>query len=262
MASDLVFEIGTEEIPARFMSPALEQMSSLAEQLLRENRLSYQKVSSYGTPRRLALYVSGLAAQQGELVQEIKGPPLKAAYGTDGQPTRAAQGFARNQGVKVEELVTRHFKGGDYVYALKKEGGRPTPEVLPELLLHIVNSIYFPRPMRWGSLEMRFARPIRWLLALYGEEVIPLELASLKAGQETYGHRFLAPGPYRVTNAGAYFKVLEENYVLVDQQRRRRLIWEQITALAQREGGRVKEDVELLEEITFLLEYPTALTGY
>lgn len=262
MARDLVFEIGTEEIPARYMPPALQQMSSLAEQFLQEHRLTYQKVSSYGTPRRLVLYVNGLAQQQGELVEEIKGPPLKAAYNADGQPTKAALGFARNQGVKVEELVTRHFKGGEYVFALKKEGGRPTREILPELLLHIVNNLNFPRPMRWGNLEMRFARPVRWLLALFGEEVIPLELAGLKAGADTYGHRFLSPGPHRVASAADYFKVLEDNYVVVDQQRRRRLIWEQITALAQREGGRVKEDDELLEEITYLLEYPTALTGY
>jgi len=262
MDRDLVFEIGTEEIPARFMSPALEQMANLAEQLLQDSRLQYQKVNSYGTPRRLVLYITSLAPEQGELVQEIKGPPVKAAYTADGQPTRAVQGFARNQGVKVEELVTRHHKGGKYVFALKKESGRPTREILPELLLNIVNRLTFPRPMRWGNLEMRFARPVRWILALFGEEVVPLELAGLTAGRQTYGHRFLSPGPHVVPNAAAYFRVLEENYVLVDQHRRRRLIWEQVTSLAAREGGRVEEDPELLEEITYLLEYPTSLTGY
>lgn len=262
MVRDLVFEIGTEEIPARFMPSALEQICGLAEQLLQENRLLYEKINSYGTPRRLTLYVTGLAQQQGQLVQEIKGPPLKAAYTADGQPTRAAQGFARSQGVKVEELVTRHYKGGEYVYALKRETGRPTGEILPGLLFNIANSLNFPRPMRWGNLEVRFARPIRWVLALYGEEVVNLELAGLAAGRETYGHRFLAPGSHTLTDATAYFKVLEENYVLVDQHRRRRLIWEQVTSLAAREGGRLEEDPDLLEEITYLLEYPTGLTGY
>ncbi|APC07725.1 glycine--tRNA ligase subunit beta [Neomoorella thermoacetica] len=262
MARDLIFEIGTEEIPARFMNPALEQMAAVASQLLQEYRLPCQKVATYGTPRRLALYLTALAENQEELVQEIKGPPVKAAYTADGQPTKAALGFARSMGVAVEELVTREYNGGQYVFAIKREQGRPAVTVLPELLLAVVNALSFPKPMRWGSLEIRFARPIRWLLALFGSEVIPVELAGLTASNQTYGHRFLAPGPHQVPTASAYFQVLEENYVLVDQHRRRQLIWEQITGLASREGGRVEKDPELLEEITYLLEYPTALAGH
>lgn len=261
MARDLIFEIGTEEIPARFMNPALEQMAAAAGRLLQEYRLPCQKVATYGTPRRLALYLTALAENQEELVQEIKGPPVKAAFNDDGQPTKAALGFARSTGVAVEELVTREYNGGQYVFAVKREQGRPAVAVLPELLLAVVNALSFPKPMRWGSLEMRFARPIRWLLALFGSEVIPVELAGLTATNRTYGHRFLAPGPHELPTASAYFRVLEENYVLVDQHRRRQLIWEQITALANREGGRVEKDPELLEEITYLLEYPTALAG-
>lgn len=261
MARDLVFEIGTEEIPARFMPGALEQMATLAGQLLEEYRLKYQQVTTYGTPRRLALYISGLAEEQEELVQEIKGPPVKVAFTADGQPTKSALGFARNNGVKVEELVTRKINGGEYVFAVKKEAGRPALEVLPDLLLAVVDGLSFPKPMRWGSLDMRFARPIRWVLALFGEEVVPLELAGLASGRLTYGHRFLAPGPHEVPAAPAYLQVLEKNYVLADQHRRRRLIWEQVTQLAAREGGRVEEDPDLLEEINYLLEYPTALTG-
>ncbi|MGI9860801.1 glycine--tRNA ligase subunit beta [Moorella naiadis] len=262
MARDLIFEIGTEEIPARFMNPALEQMAVAAGRLLQENRLTCQKVAAYGTPRRLALYLTALAEEQEELVQEIKGPPVKVAFTGDGQPTKAALGFARSAGVGVDQLVTRSYNGGEYVFAVKREAGRPALAVLPELLLAVVLALNFPKPMRWGSLEMRFARPIRWLLALFGSQVIPLELAGLTAGNRTYGHRFLAPGPHRVATAGDYFRVLEDNYVLVDQHRRRQLIWEQVTSLAAREGGRVERDPELLEEITYLLEYPTALAGH
>jgi len=262
MARDLIFEIGTEEIPARFMNQALEQMATVAGQLLKEHRLPCQKVAAYGTPRRLALYITTLAEEQEELVQEIKGPPVKAAFTAGGQPTKAALGFARSAGVAVAELITRQYNGGEYVFAVKREPGRPALAVLPELLLAVVNALTFPKPMRWGSLEMRFARPIRWVLALFGSQVIPLELAGLAAGNRTFGHRFLAPGPHQLATAGDYFRVLEASYVLVDQHRRRQLIWEQITSLAAREGGRVEKDPELLEEITHLLEYPTALAGH
>lgn len=261
MSRDLIFEIGTEEIPARFMPGALEQMADLAAGVFEEYRLKYDRVATYGTPRRLALYISNLAEIQEERVQEIKGPPVKVAFDADGRPTKAALGFARNNGVAVDELVTRSINGGEYVFAVKKEAGRPALEVLPDLLLNIVNGLSFPKPMRWGTLDMRFARPIRWVLALFGEDVVPVEVAGLKAGRLTYGHRFLSPGPHEVPEAGAYFAILEQNFVLVDQERRRRLIWEQVTRLAAREGGRVEEDPDLLEEINYLLEYPTALAG-
>ncbi|MBC7325365.1 MAG: glycine--tRNA ligase subunit beta, partial [Moorella sp. (in: Bacteria)] len=190
MPRDLVFEIGTEEIPARFLPGALEQMEALAGELLAEHRLRYRQVAAYGTPRRLALYITALAEEQEELVLEIKGPPVKVAFTPDGQPTKAALGFARNNGVPVEELVTRTHNGGEYVFAVKKETGRPALAVLPGLLTAVATRLTFPKPMRWGFLEMRFARPIRWLLALFGEEVVPLELAGLRAGRLTYGHRF------------------------------------------------------------------------
>lgn len=262
MTRDLILEIGTEEIPARFMPGALEQMTALAGQLLQDYRLACRQVKAYGTPRRLALYFTALAEAQEDLVQEIKGPPVKAAFTGDGEPTKAALGFARNNGVAVADLVTREYNGGEYIFAVKKEAGQAAVTVLPQLLTAIITGLNFPKPMRWGSLEMRFARPIRWLLALFGEELIPLEVAGIASGRLTYGHRFLAPGPHQVPVASDYLQVLEQNYVLADQNRRRRLIWEQMTALAAREGGRLKEDPDLLEEINYLLEYPTALTGH
>ncbi|GFN22502.1 glycine--tRNA ligase subunit beta [Thermanaeromonas sp. C210] len=261
MRRDLLLEIGTEEMPARVLPSVLTQLGDLAGRLFKEERLTYQDVAVYGTPRRLVLYVSGLAETQEELIREIKGPPVRAAFTADGQPTRAALGFAQNQGVAVEELVTRTLPGGEYVFALKKEAGRPALEALPGILIKMIQGLSFPRPMRWGDLELKFIRPIRWLLALFGPDVVPLNLEGLKADRLTYGHRFLAPGPHLVTAPEAYFKVLEENYVIVDHRLRRRLIWEQVENLAHREGGRVKDDPELLEEITFLVEYPTAVCG-
>jgi len=258
---DFLLEIGTEEMPARVLPSVLVQMEELAGRLLREERLTYQDAAVYGTPRRLVLYVSGLAETQEELVREIKGPPVRAAFTADGRPTRAALGFAQNQGVAVEELVTRTLPGGDYVFAVKREAGRPALEALPGILAKLIGGLSFPRPMRWGDLELKFIRPIRWLLALFGTHVVPFELEGLKADRLTYGHRFLAPGPHPVPAPEVYFKVLEENYVIVDHRLRRRLIWEQVENLAYREGGRVKEDPELLEEINFLVEYPTAVCG-
>ncbi|SMB93012.1 glycyl-tRNA synthetase beta chain [Thermanaeromonas toyohensis ToBE] len=261
MARDFILEIGTEEMPARVIPSTLEQLEELASNLFREERLVYQNLVAYATPRRLVLYVTGLAEEQEELVKEVKGPPVRTAFTPEGQPTRAALGFAQSQGVAVEELVIRSLPGGDYVFAIKKEVGRPTLEALPGILTKLVEGLNFPRPMRWGDLDWRFIRPVRWLLALFGSEVVPWELAGLKADRFTYGHRFLAPGPHPVPSPQAYFQVLEKNYVIVDHRRRRQLIWQQVQNLAQEANGRVEEDPELLEEITFLVEYPTALLG-
>lgn len=248
-------------MPARILPSTLEQMEELTARLLHEERLSYHGLTAFATPRRLALYITELAEVQQELVREIKGPPAKAAFDAEGKPTRAALGFAENQGVKVDELEVRQLPAGAYVFAVKREAGRPTLSALPAILKRVVEELAFPRPMRWGDLEIRFIRPIRWLLALFGAEVVPLELAGLKADRFTYGHRFLAPGPHRVDLPQDYFRVLEQNYVIADHRRRRQMVWEKVVNLAREEGGIIQEDPELLEEITFLVEYPAAVCG-
>lgn len=248
-------------MPARIIPSTLAQLEELAASRLSEARLSYQSLAVYGTPRRLTLYVSGLAEEQKELVREIKGPPARVAFDPDGKPTRAALGFAENQGVSVDQLEIRKLSAGDYVFAVKREAGRPTLDALPEILPKIIEDLSFPRPMRWGDLEIRFIRPIRWLLALFGPDIVPVELAGLKADRFTYGHRFLAPGPHLVELPQDYFRVLEQNYVIADHRRRRQLVWEEVTSLARKESGMVQDDPELLEEITFLVEYPTAVCG-
>lgn len=194
MAKDLLFEIGTEEIPARFMGPALKQMRELAEAGFNEHRLDFSKINVYGTPRRLALMVQELAETQADLAQEVKGPSEKAAFDADGNPTKAVLGFARGQGVDIKELRIKETPQGKYVFATKKSMGQPAETVLPGILLNIVHKLYFPKPMRWGDLEMKFARPIRWMVALFGNEVLDVEIEGLKAGRESQSHRFLGEG--------------------------------------------------------------------
>lgn len=243
------------------MEATLSQLKKITEEKLAEERLVFKEVSTYGTPRRLALYVTGLEEKQEDLVEEVKGPSQRVAFDEEGRPTKAAKGFARSQGVAVEELVVKETRGGAYVYAIKKKEGIPTIQVLPSLLPQLIRGLSFPKPMRWGNGEMRFARPIRWLVALYGEEVVGFSLAGLVADRLTRGHRFLCPEPIVLKQPADYFSELEKGFVIVDQNRRRQMIWEQVQNLAEEIGGRVEPDEELLEEVTYLVEYPTALVG-
>lgn len=263
MAADLVLEIGTEEIPARFLPPALAELAEKGRALLAEYRLDYADLAAYGTPRRLTLYVRDLAGDQAPLVQEIKGPPKKAAFDIDGAPTKAALGFARSRGVAVEDLVTRAAGHVEYVYAVREEAGRPAAEILAEFGPRLIGALTFPRPMRWGDQDFRFVRPIRWLLCVHGTQVVEFTVAGVRSGTHTRGHRFLSPGRLPVTSASAYLGLLEKNFVIVDPARRRELVWAQVraAAAAAAAGGTVADDPELLAEVADLLEYPCAFCG-
>ncbi len=261
MARDLLFEIGIEEIPARFMEPALKQLRELTQAALAQAGLAYEDMQTYGTPRRIALLIENLAEMQPDSQTESKGPALKAAYGPDGAPSKALLGFCRGQGIDPEQVLQKEIKGVQYVYAVKEVKGRPTAELLPAMLEEIVHKLYFPKPMRWGSQEMRFARPIRWLVLLFGTEVLPLEIAGVKAGRVTRGHRFLGSGQAEIKEPAAYLMTLQNEYVIADQNLRREKIWTQIQAVAKVAGGMVKPDEELLSELVYILEYPTALLG-
>ncbi|HAA89127.1 MAG: Glycine--tRNA ligase beta subunit [Thermoanaerobacterales bacterium 50_218] len=258
---DFLLEIGTEEIPARFMESALTQLQQLSEQMLAENRIGYGKLKVYGTPRRLTLYVWEIEQQQAELVEEVKGPPKRAAFDEKGNPTKAALGFARSHGVDVADLVVRETPSGEYVFARKVLSGRPTMKVLSESLPGLITSLSFPRPMRWGTGELRFARPIRWLLALLGEEVVDFQLDGLRSDRKSYGLRFFAPEPIVIQRPEEYFQKLRQGYVIVDQEQRKKMIWEAAQETAAKVGGRVHPNEELLEEITYLLEYPVPVCG-
>lgn len=261
MARDLLLEIGTEEIPARFMTPALAELEKQAADLFAKERLTGLSFTALGTPRRIALYVQGLGERQEDLAEEIKGPPAKAAFDSEGKPTKAAEGFARSQGISVEELVTKELAGNTYVFALRSQKGQATKDILPVLLPQLIKSLSFPKPMRWGNNDTRFARPIRWLVALYGNDIIEFSYAGVASGRVSRGHRFLSSGDISIPGAADYVRSLEQGYVIVDQNLRKEMIWSQVEEIAAGQGGTVKPDADLLEEVTFLLEYPTALCG-
>jgi len=260
---NLILEIGTEEIPARFCAPALEQLKENAEKALAEARLDYEVADVFGTPRRLVLYVRNLALMQRDVEVEVKGPPRKAAFDAAGNPTVAAQKFAAGQGVAVADLEVRaDEKGGEYVYARKRILGEPAEKVLPPLLAGLVTSIHWPKAMRWADREIRYARPIKWILAMLGEERVPFSVDGIETVTTTRGHRVLGPAePIPVKNADDYFAKVAAGYVMVDQGVRKQVIWQQVTAEAARIGGHVRRDEALLDEVTWLVEQPTAFAG-
>jgi glycyl-tRNA synthetase beta chain len=203
---DYLLEIGVEEMPARFLDPALDELKEKSTAVLKEQRLSFNRIETYGTPRRLTLFVEGLAVSQASLEMEVKGPAVKVAYKSDGTPSRAAEGFARGQGVTVADLVKKPVGHVEYVFAFRREAGRPAREVLPEIAATLIAGLHFPKPMRWGDLEVRFARPIRWIVSLFGSEIVEFEFAGQKAGRVTYGHRFLSKEPVILSTSMEYFE--------------------------------------------------------
>ncbi|MHB1650968.1 MAG: glycine--tRNA ligase subunit beta [Desulfitobacteriaceae bacterium] len=261
MAEDFLLEIGLEEIPAKFAPMALAQLEEQADRKLTELRLDHEGLQVYSTPRRLTLLVKGLAEKQRDLQAEVKGPAVKAAFDSEGKPTKAAQGFARGQGAKVEDLFVQEVNGIPYVFARKSEVGLPTGELLPQLCIDLITSLHFPKPMRWGDLDFRFARPIRWLAAMFGRKIVPFQFVGLESGRLSRGHRTLSEGTVELTESGAYLEALKKAYVIADPKARRLNIWKQIQDLAAQVGGQVLEDEELLTEVVNLVEYPTALLG-
>lgn len=283
----LLFEIGTEEIPAKFMPGILKQLKELAAAKMQELRIPFEDITVYGTPRRMAFIAGGVAETQADVVVEAKGPSVKIAY-VSGAPSKAAQGFARGQGVDVKDLVVRD----NYVYAVKHLAGQPVVELLPGLLMDILTSLTFPKTMRWADYDFRFVRPIRWMVALFGDQIIPVEICGVKSGKFSMGHRFMqqslkaaaesqgllsaalskvgnkvysalagVKGAVEIPSAGDYKKVMYDNFVMVDQDERRALILQQIKDLAAQNGGEAEINEDLLEEVNYLVEWPTALCG-
>ena len=257
MSDLLLLEIGTEEIPARFLPNINNQIQELANSKLKANNIPYNSLKVYSTPRRMTLLVDGLAAHQPDSMLEAKGPALNIAKTADGEYSKAAQGFARSQKVELTDLIERD----GYIYASKKLIGRPVIELLPELLSEIIHGLNFPKNMRWGHYETRFVRPIHWIVALLNDQVIPVEITDIHSSNFTYGHRFLSQGKIVLAHANEYTKKLREHFVIVDQDERRNIIVEQIKATAVANNATPKIDQELLEEVIYLVEYPTALCG-
>ena len=257
MAKDLLFEIGAEEIPAGFMPHILGQLKQLAETKLNDAHLPFESIATYGTPRRLALIVKGLADTSAEISERHKGPSASIAYDADGNPTKAAIGFARGKGLDVADLVVED----GYIYAETKTAGVPAKDIVTDMLPQLITGLNFPKSMHWGNLDAKFVRPVRWLVALLDEEVIPVEFATVKSGNVTRGHRFLGADEITIKNAASYVDTLKENFVMVDQDARRELISKQLHDIADSKNASIVWDDDLLEEINYLVEWPTALCG-
>jgi len=259
--STFLLEIGCEEIPAHFMSDALAQLKQKGRDLLQQYRLSHDDVRVYGTPRRLAFLAKGISQRQSDAEQKVKGPAKKAAYDAEGQPTKALLGFMRSQGVDIDDLTIEELNGVPYVYAHKIERGLPAMDVLSKLAPQLIMSLNFPKSMRWGDKEIRFVRPIRWIAALLDNEVVPFDIDGIHSGRCTRGHRFLAPTETALNCADDYLSVMEGLYVIADQERRMNIIEEQVKDVASSVNGHVLKDDDLLEEVVYLVEYPTAFIG-
>ena len=257
MAKDLLFEIGAEEIPAGFMPNILGQLKKLAETKLNDAHLPFESIATYGTPRRLALIVKGLADTSAEISERHKGPSASIAYDADGNATKAAIGFARGKGLDVANLVIED----GYIYAETKTAGVPAKDIVTDMLPQLITGLNFPKSMHWGNLDAKFVRPVRWLVALLDEEVIPVEFATVKSGNVTRGHRFLGADEITIKNAASYVDTLKENFVMVDQDARRELISKQLHDIAASKNASIVWDDDLLEEINYLVEWPTALCG-
>ena len=257
MSKTLLLEIGTEEVPAHVMPGILSQLKENAAKTFDELRIEYKNIKTLGTPRRSALLVEGLAEQQADLSKENRGPAVNIAFDADGNPTKAAQGFARGQGVKPEKLVTKD----GYVYAMVHEKGGQTVDLLGDTLKGLVDGLNFPNNMHWADLDYKFIRPLRWLVALYGQDVIDFEVANVKSGRTSRGHRFLSEGDFEIANAEDYVEACRKASIIVDQNERCEMIRQQIAEVAAANGGQAEVNEDLLEEVLYLVEYPTALCG-
>jgi len=261
LSRDLVFEIGTEEIPAKFMNKTLDQLKEVSEKSFTENRINFKSLETYGTPRRLVLYVKALDEKQEDLETELKGPSKKAAYDAESNPTKALLGFAKGNGLSLENVYIKELSGTEYVYGRKHVSGIAAKEVLKELLSEILTSISFPKSMKWGNKSFRFARPVRWLMPIYGDELIEFDKDGIPCSKFTRGHRVLSKDKVEIDRAENYFDILKREYVIVDQNERREIIQKQCEKIAKEKNGVLIKDEELLEEIVYLVEYPTALLG-
>ncbi|CAI6019028.1 glycine--tRNA ligase subunit beta [Cohnella sp. JJ-181] len=260
MPKDLLLEIGLEEVPARFVRGAMEQLKDKTEKWLADNRLAHEGVTAYATPRRLAVVVKRLADRQEDVSEEVKGPARKIARDESGAWTKAALGFARSNAVEPDALFFKELGGVEYVYANKSSIGVETAGLLPEALPAIVTSMTFPKNMRWGAYDLRFVRPIRWLVALHGEAVVPFAITDVETGRTTRGHRFLGADAV-IADPSEYVSKLRDQHVIVDVEERREAILAQLGELARSNGWQIAIKEDLLEEVLFLVETPTALSG-
>ncbi|MEA5115367.1 MAG: glycine--tRNA ligase subunit beta [Geobacteraceae bacterium] len=261
MARELFLEIGTEEIPAAFLPKAMADLENLIKRELETARISHGQVRTLATPRRLSLHVNDVDVRQPDADVTAMGPAKKVAFDAEGKPTRAAEGFAKGQGVDVKDLTVVATEKGEYVSVTKRLVGRPTAEILTEILPRVVGAIPFRKSMRWGDLDVRFARPVHWIVALFDGVVVPFTFGSVKSGSMSRGHRFMANAAFPVRDFSHYLDECERHFVIPDPEKRKEIIRREVEQAARATGGRVLPDEELLEQVTFLVEYPSVVCG-
>jgi glycyl-tRNA synthetase beta chain len=258
---ELLLEIGTEEIPAGFVPSALMDLEAIAKKELEANRIDFQGIKTFGTPRRLVLMIDSVAEKQRDEETKKIGPSKQAAFDAKGNHTKAAMGFAKSQSVPVESLTLIQTDKGEYLCAIKKEQGKPTSEILSSILPRWILSIAFQKSMKWADVPIRFVRPIHWILALFGREIIPFEVGNIISGNVTYGHRFMHSGPIPVKDLRSYLQNIEEGFVILDPVERKKKIEDEMIREGAKVSGRILRDEDLLNEVNFLVEYPVALCG-
>ena len=256
-----LLEIGVEELPARLINNALKQLENNTKNLLGEERIAYENIKTYATPRRLTIIIEGLANKQETLEEKVRGPKKKIAYDAENNPTKALKGFMRGQGIDLSQIIVEEYNGEEYIYANVVKMGKETKLVLAENMANIIKSITFPKSMKWGGKNIRFARPIRWIVSLMNDKIIPFELEGIKVGNITYGHRFLGKKYIEVNSVDEYIDKLEENYCLVDQNKRKDIIKYGSEKLAKEKGGNLLVEESLLDEVSYLVEYPKPAIG-
>lgn len=257
----LLLEIGTEEIPAGYIEPALNALSAILSQKLKEERIEHKETKTFGTPRRLSIMVAGVSARQTPLTTEVTGPPAKAGFDDAGQPTVAGIKFAEKMGIPVKSIQVKQTEKGSYLCAVKTDPGLASKAVFEKILPQVITAIPFPKVMKWADLDVRFARPVQSILALFGSRIISIELGNIKSGRYTFGHRFLHPDKIRISHPDEYVKKLKSANVLADIGERKNDIEKRISEIAAKLGGKVLQDDELVNIVTNLVEYPAPVAG-
>ncbi len=264
MPRNYLLEIGTEEIPAGYLAKAMVAIAASCQRALEASRLSFQGVQSMGTPRRLTLFIAGLADRQSDLEEDMVGPPAGVAFDAAGKPTKAAEGFAKRNGVALESLRTGPVEGkqGEYLLCTRSEQGLASEEILPGLIAELLGGLPWPKSMRWGGGEESFVRPVHWVVSLLGGELMRMRFAGIEAGRQTRGHRFLAPQGIELDGAlDSYISALREAFVIVEPAARERMIAAEISRIESETGAKVRPDEELVSEVANLVEYPVGVCG-
>ncbi|OMH40577.1 glycine--tRNA ligase subunit beta [Desulfurobacterium indicum] len=260
-AENFILEIGTEELPASFIEPALKSIKEQFKKILLDSKLSTESLEIFGTPRRLILIASGIPTKQPDREEIITGPAWKAAFDENGNPTRAAEGFARSKGVSAKELIKIETEKGIYAGIKRTIKGKETRNILSEKIPELIRSIPFKKSMRWGNGNLRFGRPIRWICAIFGKETVPFSIDGIESSNLSRGHRFLSPEPFDVSEVDDFISELESRYVVADVQKRKSLILDGAKDLAEKAGCVLIDDEDLLEEVTNLVEFPYPMLG-